>query len=85
MNFTILWDDDAVTVLRKLPKEISVRIIDKVTIAATNPFHYLASLQGVSYYKLRIGDYRVIIELDLSTKTFIVRMIGHRKSVYKSL
>jgi mRNA-degrading endonuclease RelE of RelBE toxin-antitoxin system len=32
MNFEILWDPKAVSQLRKLPKEISARIIKKVKL-----------------------------------------------------
>lgn len=34
-------------------------------------------------YKLRVGNYRVIYELDYDKLEIIVHFIGHRKDIYK--
>ena len=36
-------------------------------------------------FKLRVGDYRVIVEVDNEIKILEVIKIGHRKNVYKKL
>ena len=35
-------------------------------------------------YKLRIGDYRVIIDLEKDKLIVLIIKIGHRKNVYKN-
>jgi mRNA-degrading endonuclease RelE of RelBE toxin-antitoxin system len=47
-----------------------------------DPFHHLTHYEG-KYYKLRIGDYRALIDVEFSTRTLWVRKIGHRKEIYK--
>ena len=34
------------------------------------------------FRRLRVGDYRVIYEIDLHSKRVIVLHVGHRKNVY---
>ena len=46
------------------------------------PDHYLKRLSGSSYYRLRVGDYRVIIGWRKDDGELFVREIGHRRNVY---
>ena len=50
-----------------------------------NPFHYFERLKGRKDYKLRIGDYRVIADIEESQNKIKVTVIGHRKNIYKNL
>ncbi len=52
---------------------------------ATNPIHYLEPLKEVNAYKIRIGDYRVIVDFHIDEKVIDVLFIGHRKNIYKNL
>lgn len=40
-------------------------------------------LQGTDYYRIRLGDYRVIYSIDDSDKLVRVLDIGHRREVYR--
>lgn len=42
-------------------------------------------LAGSDYYRLRVGDYRVIYEVQKDKLLVLVIRIGHRKDVYRSL
>jgi mRNA-degrading endonuclease RelE of RelBE toxin-antitoxin system len=39
-------------------------------------------LKPSRFWKIRVGDYRVIYEIDRETKRIIVLHVGHRKKVY---
>ncbi len=39
-------------------------------------------LRPSQYWRLRVGDFRVIYEIDRSSKRVIVLHVGHRKNVY---
>jgi mRNA-degrading endonuclease RelE of RelBE toxin-antitoxin system len=41
-------------------------------------------LQGEKLWRLRIGDYRAIIDVIVSNNKIIIVRIGHRKNVYKN-
>lgn len=45
-----------------LDPAVAERILDKVTEATDRTEHRLDNLQGYPYYKLRVGDYRVIVD-----------------------
>jgi len=42
-------------------------------------------LRYSSFYRLRIGDYRAIYEINQEERTVIVLFIGHRRTVYDNL
>lgn len=72
MSFTIDWHPNVRKYLRKLPKESSTRIVEKIQRIKDNPFHYLEHLESKKLYKLRIGNFRALIDANLSTKSLKV-------------
>ena len=40
-------------------------------------------LQGRSEYRLRVGDYRVIYEFNLSQNILYLITLGHRREIYR--
>lgn len=83
--YEMIFDEEAIDFLNKLPKELKERIYDKAMSAKENPSHFFERLEGRRDYKLRVGDYRVIADIDPSSKTIEVTFIGHRKNIYKNL
>lgn len=82
MDFQIVWTDSADKSIKKLPWSIAKRIYDKVGNLKTNPYHHLQRLVGSSFYKLRVGDYRVIVDIQAFKLIILVVNVGHRKNVY---
>lgn len=72
--------------LQLLNKEIGQRIIVKLKWFIEN-IHCVEHLQlkgkYSGLYKLKVGDYRVIYELDHNEKIVTVHKIGHRWDIYK--
>ena len=62
--YELVFDEDIIDFLGKLPKELKERIFGKIIEAKENPFHFFERLAGRSDYKLRIGDYRVIADIN---------------------
>lgn len=69
--------------LAKLPKEISSRIKNKLDLLKVDPFRFLEHYESGKCYKLRIGSYRALIDVDTSRKIVFVRVIDHRSRIYK--
>ena len=72
--------------LQLLDREIGQRILDKLkwlaeNINVINPLPLHGSLSG--FYKLTVGDYRVIYELNRNEKIITIHKIGHRRDIYK--
>jgi mRNA interferase RelE/StbE len=68
---------------RKLEKSIRERIAAKLEVVADNPYRYLSRLSSLDAFKLRIGDYRLIIDMDAERRKLYVVTLGHRSTVYR--
>lgn len=83
MNYQIMWDKKAREFLRKIDKSNAQRIIKKINSIIDDPEHYLEILVDIVSFKLRIGDYRALIDIDEDKRIIAVVFIGHRKDIYK--
>ena len=82
MTYSVKLSKNAEKFLDKLPKNIALRILNKLEEIKDNPFHYLEHYEGESY-KLRVGDYRALIDVDFEKKILFVRIIDERGRIYK--
>jgi len=74
--------------LARLDKPIGSRIAERINWLADNLDDIRPeSLRGnlVGFYKLRIGDYRVIYEIIHDERTIVIHAIGHRRDIYRKL
>lgn len=72
--------------LDKLHKQIRKRVIEKVLWLSNNfeeviPLPLGGRWQG--FFKLRIGDWRAIYEIDHSKREIMVHLIDKRDKIYK--
>ena len=81
--YEIIFDEKTIGFLNKLSKNIKQRIFNKLISVKNNPFHFFEPLKGRKDYKLRIGDYRIIADIEKRSKKIKVTLIGHRKNIYK--
>lgn len=88
MNWTIEYTRTAETQLRKLDKQVARRILDYLddNIAPLdNPRTRGKALSGRlgELWRYRVGDYRIICEIQDNVMRILVVEAGHRKQVYK--
>ncbi len=72
--------------LASLDKEIGQRILDKIKWLIQNiEVIPLLPLRGKysGLFKLKVGDWRVIYEINHSKRFITVHKIGHRREIYK--
>ena len=48
-----------------------------------SPARFVSRLASVEAYKLRVGDYRAILDIDWDGKKVYVLSVGHRSTVYR--
>ncbi len=82
MRYRVKWNRKAARSLNKLSKDEALRIWDKIEEIKEEPFRYLKHFEG-SGYKLRIGGYRALIDVDFISKVLVVRVLDKRGRVYK--
>ncbi len=83
MGYSLFFADKAQKQLSKLSKAQASRIIDKVESITEDPYRYVESCEGYPYYHQRIGNFRVIIDLNDTDKIIEVLKVGPRKNVYE--
>jgi len=69
--------------LYKLSRDVQDRIIKTLERIKIRPQDYLEKLVGEPGYKLRAGDYRIILDIDNNKLIILVLKIGHRRNIYK--
>lgn len=58
------------------------RVVAKIQLLACNPRpNGCEKLSGAEKYRIRQGDYRILYEIDDSTKSVIIVKVGNRKEV----
>ena len=82
MPFEIIWSDSAAGQLKKLDRTIARRIFDKVGELRETPHLFVRKVANSPYYRLRVGDYRVILDIRETVLRILVLKVGHRKSIY---
>ena len=80
--FQVEITETAKDFLKKLQKKDAEIILKKIYSIRENPFRFLKRLQGEKLWRLRINDYRAIVDVIVSMNKIIVIRIGHRKNVY---
>ncbi len=86
MNYQIYYSHQAEKYLSRLTPSRIALILKRIEHISYDPFRFnnIAKLQGtVSCFRLRIGDIRVIYELNLKSKTMYVIKIAPRGSIYR--
>jgi mRNA interferase RelE/StbE len=83
--YNLIFDKKAINFLEELPKNISHNIFKKINETKENPFHFFTKLKGRKEFKLRVGNYRVIADINKNKLLIYVIMIGHRKNIYQKI
>ncbi len=84
-SYEIIVSKTAEKALLKIPKKDQVKVISAISELATHPFSARCKkVQGEeNTFRIRIGDYRVIYEIEGRKLLVLVLKIGHRKEIYK--
>lgn len=88
MAWTVEYSDTALKQLRRLDRQQARRILDFMTTRVAeheSPRSLGQALSGSlrTYWRYRVGDYRVICDLDDEVLRILVVELGHRREVYR--
>lgn len=88
MKYRLLFSKRALKELKKMDKAVSALIfawLKKNIDGAADPRAFGKALQGdkKDMWRYRIGDYRVLANIEDENLTIIAIEIGHRRDIYK--
>jgi mRNA-degrading endonuclease RelE of RelBE toxin-antitoxin system len=85
MNYKTEYLEDVFAQLAKIPKNVRIAIVraidERLTVAPHKFKPLVCQLKG--FFRMRIGDYRVIYKIYEDTVTVLIVKIDSRGSVYK--
>jgi len=81
LTFTVLLTPKAAKSLRKLRRSVGPRIAEALKILERSP-ETGEQLKPSQFWRMRVGDYRAVYEIDRTSNRVIVLFVGHRKNVY---
>ncbi|MEK6892891.1 MAG: type II toxin-antitoxin system RelE/ParE family toxin [Nanoarchaeota archaeon] len=81
--YEIVITKNAEAQLKKLNKPVQERIISVLERIRIRPESFVEKLVGETSFKLRVGDYRVILDINNKLIILVLKM-GHRRNIDNS-
>lgn len=85
--YEIVFKRSVLKDIRRIPRIFLEKIQQKISGLSENPFPAGAEkIEGYEHhYRIRLGHYRIIYEVQATIRIVTVIRIGHRKDVYRQL
>lgn len=86
-SFSIVLKPSVDKDLRHLPKSLVLRVMEKIEDLESEPIPSQAVkiLAADRLYRIRVGDYRIIYEVEAKNRTITIHYIRHRSVAYRDL
>ena len=84
MAWQVIWSEKSVKQLEKIDKKDAQKIFDAILNCAEDPFKAVIKLQNSTFFRLRVGRYRVILDLQQKKMIIFVVEVDHRSKIYKN-
>ncbi len=81
--YEIIFSDLAKKQFSKLEKDIQFRIGKVLERIKIRPFHFVRRVVGSPYFRLRVGNYRILIDIRQDKLIIFIIELNHRKKFYK--
>ena len=87
MKYRIKVQRSAAKALKKIPKLDRKRIGKKIdNLAEKLPSPDTTKMKGNNpFQKVRVGDYRIVYEIQYDVLLILIVKVGHRKDIYRNL
>ncbi|HUZ76446.1 MAG TPA: type II toxin-antitoxin system RelE/ParE family toxin [Chloroflexota bacterium] len=89
MKYAFRWRDRAVRQLRAIPQSDALTILRALSALGDDPRRPGANVKKIANYadryRLRVGDYRVIYDVEGAQLMILVVAVGHRRDIYRAL
>ncbi len=86
MSYKVEYTSKAKKDLKKLPVNIAQKIILSINNIKSDPYPFAKKIKGTkrhSLYTHRVGEYRVILDIEDDRLLIIMIEAGHRRNIYR--
>jgi mRNA interferase RelE/StbE len=83
--YEIEFSKQAIKDLQRIPKNYAVILFAKIKLLAVNPYDQaldIKKLKAINGYRLRVGEYRVIYEIEKEKLLILIVKVQIRGNVY---
>lgn len=82
MSYAVFLHPKAAKELKKIEASVQKRITEHLRGLRENPEAKGKRLTQSEFWSLRVGDYRVVYQIDPDKRQVVVLLVGHRSNVY---
>ena len=86
-SYNIIFKPSVEKDLRRLPRGVVGRVMKRIGVLRANPLGRgaikLSGSKGL--YRVRIGEYRIVYEVDSPSREIVVHYVRHRRDIYRAL
>lgn len=81
--YELIYSPSALKQLEKLEQDLKKRILIALERLRIRPESCdIKKLVGITGYRFRVGDYRIIFDMEKDKLIILILQIGHRKNIY---
>jgi mRNA interferase RelE/StbE len=80
--YQLIYSEHVLKQLKKLNDFTKNRIVTTLERIRIRPYKRVKKLVGSKYFRLRVGDYRIIVNIKEDKLIILVLELGHRKNIY---
>lgn len=89
MKYAFRWRERAVRQLRTIPQPAALTILRALATLGDDPRRPDTDIKKLAgyddRYRLRVGDYRVIYDIEDKQLIILVVGVGHRREIYRAM
>ncbi len=83
MNYELSYSDKVLKQLDKIDVITHKRILNALEKIRIRPYSFVKRIVGTKFFRLRVGDYRIILKIVNKKLIVFVLELGHRRDIYK--
>lgn len=80
--YTLVFTEKATKQIEKLESDVQQRILNSLERIKIRPEAFVRKLVGETCFRLRVGHYRVLLDIQHAELVILVIKVGHRSTVY---
>jgi mRNA interferase RelE/StbE len=89
VKYVFRWEEHAIRQLRAIPQQTAMAILRALTPLGEDPRRPDADIKRLAgldnLYRLRVGHYRVVYEVNDGELVILVIGVGHRREIYRNI
>ncbi len=87
MSYRLILKPSAERDVQRLPRSVERRVLDRLARIEAEPrAPGSVKLAGAkATYRVRVGDWRIVYEIDDARRIIFVTIVAHRREVYRGL